>query len=95
MIFDTRDEDSMCAKNPKEKSKGEELRWSGKENNKSQAIGEIRPGLTTHFVTSGTWSCYELLKYALKTTGPAEVDAFTWNISMPAVTQILEMKRGG
>lgn len=60
-----------------------------------QAIGEIRPGLTTHFVTSGTWSCYELLKYALKTTGPAEVDAFTWNISMPAVTQILEMKRDG
>lgn len=95
MIFDTRDEDSRFAMSAKEECIDEEVRWSGKENTMRQAIGEIRPGLTTHFVTSGTWSCYELLKYALKTTGPAEVDAFTWNISMPAVTQILEMKRDG
>lgn len=95
MIFDTRDEDSRFAKSAKEECVYEEVRWSDKENTMRQAIGEIRPGLTTHFVTSGTWSCYELLKYALKTTGQAEVDAFTWNISMPAVTQILEMKRDG
>lgn len=94
-MFDTSSEEPKFVVTAKESEQDGEVKWSDKENTMRQAIGEIRPGLTTHFVTAGSWSCYELLKYVLKITGPAAVDAFTWNISMPAVTQIMAMQRDG
>ena len=50
------------------------------------AIGTIEPGKSIIFISAGSWALHDLLRYCLLQTGPADVDAFTWSISIPGVT---------
>ncbi|WP_277200657.1 hypothetical protein [Victivallis vadensis] len=71
------------------------MRICGKFSKLSRAIGEIRHGQTTHFITKGSWALHDLLKYVLSQTGPAQVKGFTWSISMPAATMLLKLLESG
>lgn len=71
------------------------MRVCGKFSKLARAIGDIRHGQTTHFITKGSWALHDLLKYVLSLTGPAEVKGFTWSISMPAATMLLKLIESG
>ena len=94
-LFEMESTDLSHGLSVSEKSDAETLQWSEKFATMRQAVGVIRKGEVKYFVSRGTWSMYELLKYLLTQTGPAYVDAFTWNISMPAVTVLIDLKERG
>ena len=55
------------------------------------AIGTIEQGKSVIFISAGSWALHDLLRYVLMQTGPADVDAFTWSISIPGATQIINL----
>ena len=59
------------------------------------AIGTIEPGKSIIFISAGSWALHDLLRYCLLQTGPADVDAFTWSISIPGATQIINLLERG
>ncbi len=59
------------------------------------AIGTIEPGKSIVFISAGSWALHDLLRYVLMQTGPADVDAFTWSISIPGATQIINLLERG
>ena len=59
------------------------------------AIGTIEPGKSIVFISAGSWALHDLLRYVLTQTGPADVDAFTWSISIPGATQIINLIERG
>jgi len=93
-LFDTSEENPKFSDAVTAEEK-EEVRWSIRTDSIRAAIGPITPGRSTHFVTAGTWSMYELLDYVIRQTGPAYVDAFTWNLSLSAVRRFIKLKDDG
>jgi len=59
------------------------------------AIGSIEPEKSIVFISAGSWALHDLLRYVLLQTGPADVDAFTWSISIPGATQIINLIESG
>jgi hypothetical protein len=59
------------------------------------AIGTIEQGKSIVFISAGSWALHDLLRYVLMQTGPADVDAFTWSISVPGATQIINLLESG
>lgn len=94
-IFDTKETEKHFALSAEEKPKIQEVIWSDRESTMREAIGTISAGTVKYFVSNGSWSMYELLKYVLQQTGPADIDAFTWNLSMPAVTVLIDLRQQG
>lgn len=95
MIFDTKEEMPKFTVTADEKARKEEVLWSNREDTMREAVGELKPDGVTYFVTNGAWSMYELLHYLIKQTGPAAVDAFTWNLSMSAANTIIRLREQG
>lgn len=59
------------------------------------AIGTIEQGKSIVFISAGSWALHDLLRYVLMQTGQGDVDAFTWSISIPGATQIINLIERG
>lgn len=94
-IFDTKETQKHFALSADQKPTKQEVIWSDRESTMHEAIGNITEGSVKYFVSNGSWSMYELLKYILRQTGPADIDAFTWNLSMPAVAVLIDLRKQG
>lgn len=55
------------------------------------AIGKLKPGRDTHYVSAGAWSLHDLVRFCLKQTGPGAVTAFTWSLTSSAADSLINM----
>ena len=59
------------------------------------AIGTLERGKNIHFVTAGSWALHDLVKYLLTQTGPADLLAFTWSLTIPAAVTLIRQQEAG
>jgi len=60
-----------------------------------ETIGELRMGMTKHFVTAAQWGMHHLLDYLLSVTGPATVYLTLYSISEDPARVINALKHQG
>lgn len=58
-------------------------------------VGELKQNQVVNFWTFGRYAMHHVLRYVLSQTGPADVTACTWAISMRAVEDLLTLRKQG
>jgi len=96
-LFDTSLPEVVTARSAVSEDKETVFYSSDRECTMAEAVGELAPGRTTHFVTAGSWSLYELLAYVLRSNHAmnCRVEAFTWNLGEAAVRAVIALREQG
>lgn len=59
------------------------------------SIGELKMGMTVHFVTAAQWAMHDLLEYLLSITGPACVFMTMYSVSEDPARVISSLRKSG